>query len=276
MDALKNEGLSLRQACSLTGISVSGYLYQPQESALNTEILNNLRQVTATYKSWGLPTLYLYLQRLGYHVNRKRVHRLYKLAGLQVRRRRRREKRLQERVLMSRPERPNQRWSVDFIHDSTAGSRKLKCLVVVDDFTREALAIAVARSIPSKMVCLVLDKLIALYGKPDCIISDNGPEFVAGHYALWALTNKIRIDYIEPGKPNQNAFAEAFNSIFREQCLNQNWFLSLEDAERIIEEWRVSYNKVRPHGSLGGQTPEEFRMNFGRKTLIQTGIEKGV
>jgi putative transposase len=276
VDALKKEGLSLRKACRLTGISLPGYQYQPQESELNMKILENMRTISGTYKSWGLPTIFHYLRRLGYLVNRKRVHRLYKLAGLQIRRRRRREKRIQERFLQCPPIRPNQRWSLDFIHDSTAGHRKLKCLVVVDDYTREALAIHVARSIPSRMVCQVLDRLIVIYGKPEIILTDNGPEFVAGAYALWALASKIRIEYIEPGKPNQNAFAEAFNSILREQCLNQNWFLSLEDAERIIEEWRRDYNQVRPHGSLGGQTPEEFRKNYSGKTLNQIELQKGV
>lgn len=276
MDALKEEGLSLRQACGLTGISVAGYHYQPRESDLNMKILENIKQLTATYKGWGLPTIFTYLTKNGFPVNRKRVHRIYKQAGLQVRRRRRREKRIQVRVLAPRPERPNQRWSMDFIHDSTGGNRKLKCLVVVDDYTREALAIEVARAIPSRKVCLVLDRLIAIYGKPECLLSDNGPEFAAGHYALWALEKKIRVEYIDPGKPNQNAFAEAFNSILRAQCLNQNWFLSLEDAERIIEEWRKTYNQVRPHGSLDGLTPEEFRRNYQGKTLNQIELEKGV
>jgi putative transposase len=276
VDALKKEGLSLRKACGLTGISLPGYQYQPQESELNMKILENMRTITGTYKSWGLPTIFLYLRRIGYSVNRKRVHRIYKLAGLQIRKRRRREKRIQERTLLGRPDRPNQRWSMDFIHDSTAGNRKLKCLIVVDDYTREALAIEVARSIPSQRVCLVLERLIAKYGRPEIILTDNGPEFVSGYYALWALTNKIRVEHIEPGKPNQNAFAEAFNSILRAQCLNQNWFLSLEDAERIIEDWRMGYNQVRPHGSLAGQTPEEFRMTYSGKTLNQIELQKGV
>lgn len=276
MDALKGQGLSLRKACGLVGMSIAGYFYQPQESELNMQLLTNMREITDSYKSWGLPTIYHYIRRLGYQVNRKRVHRLYKLAGLQIRRRRRREKRIQERSLQSPPVRPNQRWSMDFIHDSTAGHRKLKCLVVVDDYTREALAVHVARSIPSQLVCQVLERLLAHYGKPEIILTDNGPEFVAGTYALWALANKIRIEYIEPGKPNQNAFAEAFNSILRAQCLNQNWFLSLEDAERIIEDWRRNYNQIRPHGSLGGQTPEEFRKNYSGKTLDQIELQKGV
>jgi len=240
------------------------------------ELLADSRKITGLYRGWGLPTIFRYLIRSGYRINRKRVHRLYKLAGLQVRRRKRREKRVQERVLLGRPTHLNHRWSMDFIYDSTAGDRKLKCLVVVDDFTREALAVKVARSIPSRLVCQVLEQLIARYGKPEIILTDNGPEFISGHYALWGLEHKIRAEYIEPGKPNQNAFAEAFNSILREQCLNQNWFLSLEDAERIIEDWRIIYNTIRPHGSLDGQTPEEFCLKNSRKTLIQVTKEKGV
>ena len=165
---------------------------------------------------------------------------------------------------------------MDFIFDSTADDRKVKCLVVVDDFTREALAVEVDTSISGRRVCQVLDRLIMIYGKPGIILTDNGPEFISGSYALWAIQNKVRIEHIEPGKPSQNAFVEAFNSIFRDQCLNENWFLTLEDARQTISTWRTTYNQIRPHGSLEGKTPEEYRLEFEGKTLNQTDILIGV
>jgi putative transposase len=165
---------------------------------------------------------------------------------------------------------------MDFIHDNTAEQRKLKCLVVVDDCTRESLAIEVDHSIPGTYVCQVLDLLILIYGKPEAILTDNGSEFTSKAYTLWALRNKVKVEYIQPGKPSQNAFAEAFNSIFREQCLNENWFLNLEDAKQIIENWRIVYNQIRPHGSLGGKTPEKFGTEIRQKTLIQTDEQIGV
>jgi putative transposase len=160
---------------------------------------------------------------------------------------------------------------MDFIFDSSSDKRKLKCLVVVDDCTREAIAIKVARSLPGRGVCDVLDRLVLLYGPPEVLLTDNGPEFRGRDYVLWGIRHHVRIEYIQPGKPSQNAFVESFNSIFREQCLNENWFISLEDAERIIEDWRDTYNRIRPHGSLKGQTPQEYRWRFQEKTLISTG-----
>ncbi len=260
----------------MTGMTPAGYHYQPKESALNMELLEKMQQIASTYKRWGLPTIFLYLRRLGYRVNRKRVHRIYKREGLQIRRRKRRQKRIQERIPSPCPSRPNERWSMDFIFDSSADDRKVKCLVVVDDFTREVLAIEVDTSISGRRVCQVLDRLIMIYGKPGMLLTDNGPEFISGSYALWAIQNKVRIEYIEPGKPSQNAFVEAINSIFRDQCLNENWFLTLEDARQTISTWRTIYNQIRPHGSLEGKTPEEYRLEFEGKTLNQTDILIGV
>jgi putative transposase len=276
VDALKEQGLSQRKACNLVGITPEGYRYHPQESPLNIELKNKMHEILSTFRSWGFPTLYWYLCHLGYTVNHKRAHRLYKEESLQKNKRRRRQKRSSQRMPLTPPDCPNRRWSLDFIFDSTADKRKLKCLNIVDDCTREALAIRVARSLPGRTVCQVLDNVIAVYGKPDALLTDNGPEFRSKEYMLWALRNNIRPEFIQPGKPSQNAFVESFNAIFREQCLNENWFVSLEDAERIIEEWRIIYNRIRPHGSLQGKTPEEFRCQFKEKTPNSTEEVIGV
>jgi putative transposase len=274
--ALVEQGLSARKACVLAGITVAGYHYHPRETPLNSELKTTMHKTISTYRSWGLPTLYWYLRSIGYLVNRKRIHRLYKEEALQKAKRRRRQKLNSQRLPLTPSDCPNRRWSMDFIFDSTSDKRKLKCLNVVDDCTREALAIKVARSLPSRGVCQVLDWLIAKYGKPDAILTDNGPEFHCKEYMLWAMRNNVRAEFIQPGKPIQNAFVESFNSIFRDQCLNENWFLSLEDAERIIEDWRMIYNRIRPHGSLKGKTPEEYRFQFNGKTLISSDIKIGV
>lgn len=270
------KGLSQRKACGLVGITPEGYRYQAQESPLNCELRTKMHEIISTFRSWGFPTLYWYLYGLGYRVNRKRVHRLYQEEGLQKSRRRRRQKRSSQRIPLTPPDCPNRRWSMDFIFDSTSDKRKLKCLNIVDDCTREVLSITVARSIPGRSVCQVLDRLVALYGKPEALLTDNGPEFRNKEYMLWTLRNQIRPEFIQPGKPVQNAFVESFNSIFRDQCLNENWFISLEDAERIIEDWRNTYNRVRPHGSLQGKTPENFRIQFNEKTPNSTEKVIGV
>ena len=276
MDALMRQGLSQRKACGLVGMTPAGYRYQPQESALNSEIKTKMHETISSFRSWGFPTLYWYLRNLGYIVNHKRVHRLYKEESLQKSKRRRRQKRNSQRMPLTPPDRPSRRWSMDFIFDSTSDKRKLKCLNVVDDCTREALAIKVARSIPALGVCQVLDRLVGKYGKPEALLTDNGPEFRSKECTLWAIRNQVRQEFIQPGKPSQNAFVESFNSIFRDQCLNENWFISLEDAETIIEEWKNIYNRVRPHGSLNGKTPEEFRGQFKEKTPISTEEVIGV
>jgi putative transposase len=270
------QGLSQRKACGLVGITSAGYRYRPRESSLNNELKTKMREIILSFRSWGFPTLYWYLRNLGYMVNHKRVHRLYKEEALQKSKRRRRQKRTSQRMPLTPPDRPGGRWSMDFIFDSTSDKRKLKCLNVVDDCTREALAIKVARSLPATGVCQVLDTLVARYGKPEAVLADNGPEFRSKECALWAIRNRIRQEFIQPGKPSQNAFVESFNSIFRQQCLNENWFISLEDAETIIENWKNTYNRIRPHGSLKGKTPENFRCQFKEETPTSHGEVIGV
>ncbi len=262
MDALKEKGLSERRACFLAGITVEGYKYKCKESELNKKLRRLLKKLAGKYKRWGFPTLFTYVKKLGYAINEKRLHRLYKEEGLQLSRRKRRKKGSTERRPATVPDKPNRRWSMDFIFDATADQRKLKNLIIVDDYTRESLTIYSDRSIPGWKVCEVLEILILIHGKPEAILTDNGPEFTSKAYCLWMLENNIRAEYIQPGRPMQNPFAESFNSIFREQCLNENWFLDLEDAREQIEAWRIEYNSIRPHGSLGGKTPEEFKADY--------------
>ncbi len=156
------------------------------------------------------------------------------------------------------PERPNQRWSMDFVSDFTAEGRRLKILTVVDEFTRYCAAIEVDTSIPGARVAQVLERLAEEDRLPEVIVTDNGPEFTGKALDSWAYKHNVRLDFIRPGKPVENAFIESFNGRLRDECLNEHWFLSLQDAREKIESWRVDYNGARPHSSLGNLTPEEF------------------
>jgi putative transposase len=150
---------------------------------------------------------------------------------------------------------------VDFVSDTLSSGRTFRCFAVVDEFSRECLALRVASSIPAVHVIEVLEQLRELRGLPDRIICDNGPEFTSRAFDAWAYSRDVKIEYIQPGKPVQNCFVESFLGSFREDCLNLHWFLSLRDARQVIEGWRKDYNLVRPHGSLRDQTPAEFVLN---------------
>ncbi len=153
---------------------------------------------------------------------------------------------------------PNERWSMDFQHDLLATGQRFRSLNIVDDFSRECPAIEVDTSLPGTRVVRVLDRLAETRGLPLEIVLDNGPEMISKALDEWAYRNGVRLNFIEPGKPTQNAFIESFNGRFRDECLNENWFLDLGDAREIIEAWRIDYNTSRPHSSLGYATPEEF------------------
>jgi len=191
-------------------------------------------------------------------VNHKKIYRLYREEGLMVRKRAR--KRLMRRAERpSPPARPNQRWSMDFTSDQLADGRRFRTFNVVDDCSRECLAIRVERSIPGAYVARVLTELVKERGCPETIVLDNGPEFISRALEIWAEEHRVKLHFIEPGKPVQNCYVESFNGRFRDECLNEHWFTSMEDARVIIAAWRKDYNEVREHGSLGGMTPHEYR-----------------
>ena len=207
------------------------------------------------------------LRREGFMVNHKRVYRLYRMDNLMLRRKKR--KRVsRKRVPLPVPTRPNERWSMDFLSDQLADGRRIRVLAVIDEYSREALALEAATSFPGSAVALVLEGLAKARGYPKSIVSDNGPEFIGRALDTWAYEHKVLLDFIEPGKPSQNAFGESFNGKFRDECLNQNWFLHLREARLIMEKWRLDYNENRPHSSLGQLTPSEYVANW-RKTTDQ-------
>jgi len=191
-------------------------------------------------------------------VNHEKVFRLYRAEGLAVRRKKRKRMAAAVRTLLPSPNQPNQRWSMDFMEDSMATGRRFRTLNVVDDFTRECLAIEVDTSLSGLRVGRVLQRLIDLRGLPELIVSDNGSEFTSKALDSWAYQRDVGLHFIRPGKPVENAYIESFNGKLRDECLNENWFTDLEDARSKIEAWRKDYNEVRPHSSLDNRTPMEF------------------
>lgn len=255
--ARTEHGLTERRACALVRMDRSSFRYQsrrPDES----ELRERLRMLAAQRPRFGARRLWLLLRREGHIVNHKKVERLYRLEGLTVRKRKRKRVALVPRQVRPKAERVNERWSMDFTHDATADGRSFRTLNVVDDWSRECLAISVARSIRGDQVAEVLERLGEQRGLPEAIVVDNGPEFASRALDAWAYRRGVQLLFIEPGKPVQNAFVESFNGSFRDECLNQHWFETLDDAIRLIEAWRLDYNRARPHSSLGDLTPEEF------------------
>lgn len=199
------------------------------------------------------------LRREGFTDNHKRIERVYREEGLQVKQRKRKRTCRSARARkVDCPTQVNERWSMDFVHDYLEGGRRLRCLTIVDDFTRECPHIEVATSISGDRVARVLDYLAWARGLPEEIVVDNGPEFTGLAMDQWAHQHGVALHFIEPGKPMQNAYIESFNGSFRDECLNEHWFPDLADARKKIEDWRVKYNTFRPHSSLGQMTPEEF------------------
>lgn len=192
-------------------------------------------------------------------MNRKLVYRIYREEKLSLRVRKRKRIAALVRVPLPTPEKPNVRWSMDFVSDQLGSTgRRFRCLTIVDDFSRECLAIEVDTSLPGSRVARVLERLAITRGLPQAIVVDNGPEFTGQSMDAWAFEKGIKLDYIRPGKPVENAYIESFNGKFRDECLNEHWFVTLREAQVRIEAWREDYNCHRPHSSLGDLTPEQF------------------
>jgi len=248
--------LSERRACGLVGLGRSTCRYETRRAEWPA-LRERLHALAAERRRFGYRRLYILLRREGYRVNLKRVYRLYRDDGLAVRRRRRR-RRVARGTPLAGPTRINERWSLDFLLDTLEDGRRVRLLAVVDDFTRTCLAIEVDTSIGGRRVVEVLQRLVETPARPTVLITDNGPEFVGRALDAWAYAQGIRLHFIEPGKPNQNAYVESFNGRFRDECLNEHWFLSLAHTRQIVEAWRLDYNAVRPHSSLGNVSPTEF------------------
>lgn len=259
----RGRGLSSRRACALLSVARSTLDYQSRLVARDAPVVAAMRDLAAQYPRYGYRKVQIFLARQGHVMSADRVFRLWRGAGLQVPR-----KRPRRRVATGRP-RPlpptarNHVWAYDFIFDTCADGRTLKCLTVVDEWTRECLAIDVAGSIRSGRVIEILAQLVSVHGAPRYIRSDNGPEFIATAILRWVHTAAIETAFIDPGKPWQNGTDESFNGKFRDECLSLEWFRNRLEAKVGIERWRQHYNDVRPHQSLGYLTPAEFKARLG-------------
>jgi putative transposase len=255
----QTRGLSSRRACALLSVARSAVGYVSRLAARDAPVVAAMRTIAAQYPRYGYRKVRIFLARQGYALSPERTYRLWRHAGLQVPRRRPRR-----RIATSRP-RPlpptaiNHVWAYDFVFDTCADGRSLKCLTIVDEFTRECLAIDVAGSIRSGRVIDVLSQLISVHGAPRYLRSDNGPEFVALALLRWVQAVGIDPAFIDPGKPWQNGTDESFNGQFRDECLTIEWFRNRLEAQVGIERWRRHYNEERPHMSLGDLTPAEFK-----------------
>jgi putative transposase len=259
--AMTTADISERRACRFTGFARSSQRYVAQR-APDTELRAQLHTLAAKRRRWGYRQLTRVLRRTQPHLNPKRVQRLYQEEALQVRRRRRKHRAVVPRTPMPMPTRANERWSMDFVRDTLGTGRVFRAFTLVDDCTRECPVIAVDFSLTGERVARILDQVVAARGRPSAIVCDNGPEFTGRALDDWAHAHGVKLDFIDPGKPVQNAFIESFNGTFRDECLSEQWFLSLTDAQQIIEAWRVDYETERPHSKLGGCTPREFAQHL--------------
>ena len=253
-------GVSERRACQALTFGRSTYRYE-SVAAEQAALRMRIRGLASVRVSYGYRRIHVLLKREGWQVNHKRVYRLYCLEGLRMRPKRpRRHVSSRRREIRPLASRPDERWAMDFMSDETFDGRRIRLLTIVDHFTRESLAIEVDGSLGGQRVVEVLTRLALGGRKPKTISMDNGPEFTSKRLDQWAYLNGVEMDFSRPGKPTDNAMIEAFNARLRAECLNESWFLSLEDAREKIEEWRRHYNGERPHSALGNLAPETFAL----------------
>ncbi len=249
--------VSERRACETAGADRSMVRYQSKRSD-DAELREAVKRVSAERKRFGYRRIHVMVEREGFSVNHKKLRRIYREEGLQVRKRGGRKRALGTRRPMIVPEAVNQRWSLDFVSDAFTDGRRLRIFAVVDDYSRECLGLFADTSISGIRIARELDAVIVQRGKPAMIVSDNGTEFTSQAILRWSQEAGIEWHYIAPGKPMQNAFIESFNGRLRDECLNENLFSSLAEAREILEKWKEDYNNIRPHSALGNISPAEF------------------
>lgn len=267
--------LSARRACRLLGLQQSTYYYRPRRQRDDTALKTKMTELAQKKTRYGQPRIVWHLRnQFGFSDNHKRIRRIYRELGLQVGKRPRRKRRSGLRLVLKTPTRANELWAMDFVSDSLATGRRFRALAVKDLFTHEALTILVDMSIPGTRVAEALSALCELRGAPSAIVCDNGSEFTSKAMDQWAYQTGVELKFIQPGKPIQNAFIESFNGRFRDECLNEHWFESLEEAQIEVEQWRVEYNCERPNSTLGFETPDSFarrQRDLLSADLTQTG-----
>jgi putative transposase len=249
--------VSQRRACNVLQVDRSAVRYKSRRVD-DAELRDAIKRVSRERRRFGYRRIHVMIEREGHMVNHKKLRRIYREEKLQVRRRGGRKRALGTRKPMVLPDGPNQRWSLDFVSDAFTDGRRFRILTVVDDYTRENLALVADTSLSGLRVTRELDQVIAERGMPGTIVSDNGTEFTSMAVLKWVQDTGVDWHYIAPGKPTQNAFIESFNGKLRDECLNETLFSSLADAKEALEAWQEDYNRHRPHSSLGNMTPIEF------------------
>lgn len=249
-------GLSENKACSFLMISKSSRRYASRKD--DVSLRARLKELAQEKRRYGCPRLHFLLKKEGLVKNHKRTERLYKEENLSLRTKKRKKVACHLRLELPKAINKNQIWTMDFVSDALASGRKIKCLNILDIFNRESLAIFVGHSITGQGVVEQLNMLKDFVGLPEIISIDNGPEFTSKALWLWAYENNVKLAFIRPGSPTENAFIESFNGRFRDECLNEHWFVSLAEAKELIGNWRTEYNEIRPHSSLGMLTPIQF------------------
>ena len=259
----RSHGYSERRACSLTRQRRSTQR-KPSTRDPRLEIRQRMHEIAQTRIRYGYRRVHIMLRRDGWTVGRNLVWRLYREEGLALRGKRpRRRKMVVHREARCVPKRPNEAWSLDFVHDQLSQGTKFRALTVVDIWSREGLAIEVGQRLKGEHVVEVLNRLVRQRGAPKYLFADNGAEFTGQLVDLWAYHHGVQIDLSRPGKPTDNAFIETFNGSLRDECLNLHWFETLAEARTIIEAWRRDYNESRPHMALGQKTPQEYLLQRG-------------
>ncbi len=252
-----NYKVSERRACTTFQADRSSVRYKSVRPD-DAELRKAMKQVALERRRFGYRRVHIMLQRQGWQVNHKKIKRLYREENLMVRKHGGRKRALGTRRSMLVPERANERWSLDFVSDACTDGRKFRVLAIVDDFSRECLALVADTSLSGLRMTRELNTVIKERGNPKTIVSDNGTEMTSMAVLQWCQESKVEWHYIAPGKPMQNAFVESFNGSFRDECLNETLFSSLSEARKKITEWKEDYNQIRPHSSLGNMTPYEF------------------
>lgn len=254
-------GVSQRRACKVLKIDRSSVRYRSIRPD-DEDLREAMKKIAGERRRFGYRRIHIMLERQGIVMNQKKLRRLYREEKLQVRKRGGTKRALGTRRPMLLPSRTNERWSLDLVSDAFTDGRRFRVLAVVDDFSRECLALVVDTSLSGQRVTRTLDALIRLRGKPVTVVSDNGTELTSMAVLKWCQQTGVDWHYIQPGKPMQNAFVESFNGSFRDECLNERLFTSLSEARSQITEWKEDYNRNRPHSSLGNATPSEFAIKM--------------
>lgn len=266
-------GLSIRRASKLIGISRTSFKYKPKEAG-DITIRIRLKELAQKRRRFGCRRLHVMLKREGIMINHKKTERIYKEEKLALRIRRRKKFASLLRTEIPRPKHPNHIWSMDFMKDALSNGRKIKVFPIVDEYSRKCYSVEVDTSITGRRVCEVLNRISFIEGLPEIIMIDNGPEFIGKALDEWSYRRGIKLFFITPGKPVENCYIESFNGKFRDECLNEHWFTSLEHARKEIEAWRIDYNTERPHSSLDYLTPEEFLRKENEKNARDLTVEQ--